>query len=232
MDEQVSRAIAHAAHQMHRAASVEDTLEVITRSAAEAMPAFDHVGISTLEKGGQAVTRSASTDLVRELDDLQYDLREGPCVESLAGDDVVSAPHVARDERYPAYAPQAVAQGLRSQLGVRLHLADEGTVGGLNLYSTTHDEVSEQDVVIARFFATHAALALGKARHVESLTEAVATRQVIGQAIGLLMQQYTIDEKAAHAFLWRASSHSNVKVRDIAASLVADANERAARTGS
>ncbi|WP_082533853.1 ANTAR domain-containing protein [Marmoricola sp. Leaf446] len=227
MDTTMARAIAHAAQQMHRPATVDDTLEVIVRSAVEALPTFDHIGVSTVEKDGRIVTRASTSALVLELDDLQYSLAEGPCVASMDGDDVVPAPRIAGDERWPHYLPGALALGLRSQLGVRLHLDDHGTIGGLNLYSTTSDDISEEDVAVAAFFATHAALALGTARHVESLNQAVATRQLIGQAIGILMERYVLSEQAAQAFLWRTSSHGNTKVRAVAADLVDDADRRA-----
>ena len=226
VDTTISRAIAHAANQMHRAATVDDTLEVIVRSAAEALPTFDHIGVSTVEKGGQIVTRASTSALVLELDDLQYSLREGPCVASMDGDDVVSAPHIAEGTRWPRYLPGALRQGLRSQLGVRLHLDDKGTIGGLNLYSTTCADISPDDVVVAAFFATHASLALSQARDLESLHQAVSSRQEVGKAIGILMERYDLDDRAAHAYLWRASSHTNTKVRTIADELVHEVNLR------
>ena len=72
---------------------------------------------------------------------------------------------------------------------------------------------------------THRVVTL--ARHVESLNQAVATRQLIGQAIGILMERYVLSEQAAQAFLWRTSSHGNTKVRAVAADLVDDADRRA-----
>ncbi len=220
MSDAIARAITHAADQMHRAASVEETLEVIVRSAVEVLPSFDHIGVSTKEKGGEVVNRAATSALVLELDDLQYGIPQGPCVDSLTGEDVVTAPHIARDDRWPQYVPGAVTRGLQSQLAVRLHLADLGTIGGLNLYSTTSDEIDPADVAIAAFFATHASIALGTARYKASMSEAVQSRQRVGLAIGILMERYDIDESAAQAFLWRASSHSNIKVRDIADKLI------------
>lgn len=226
MDTSVARAIALAANQMSRGASVDDTLEVIVRSAAEALPTFDHIGVSTVEKDGQIITRASTSALVLELDELQYGLAEGPCVASMDGDDVVPAPRIRDDVRWPNYLPGALSHGLKSQLGVRLHLNDYGTIGGLNLYSTTSEDVTDEHVMLAAFFATHASVALGKARHIDSLNEAVATRQLVGQAIGILMERYDINDKAAHAFLWRASMNSNTKVRTIASSLVDEVNSR------
>lgn len=232
MHSDIARSITHAANRMHEASSTEEVLDLIVRSAAETLPTFDHIGISTVEKRGDILNRAATSDFVHELDHLQYGIPEGPCVDSLDGEDVVTAPHLRQDHRWPRYVPQALKHGLRSQLAVRLHLAAEGTVGGLNLYSTTADDIPEDEVIKAAFFATHASLALGRAREVSSLAGAIETRQRIGQAVGLLMARYTLTEKAAHAFMWRASSHGNLKVRDIAASLIDDAETEAARQSS
>ncbi|WP_445259015.1 ANTAR domain-containing protein [Nocardioides aurantiacus] len=229
VNDDIARAIGRAAQQMGQATSVEEVLELIASSAAETLPAFDHVGVSTVEMRGEVQTRAATSDLVVELDRLQYRLSEGPCVDSLAGEDVVAAPDIEQDQRWPRYVPQAVERGLRSQLAVRLHLADRGTTGGLNLYSTTTDRIDPAEVSSAGLFAVHAALALGRAMESEALTAAVVTRQVIGQAIGILMERYQIDEKGAHAFLWRASSRGNVRVRDIAQRLVDEAASRRTR---
>jgi AmiR/NasT family two-component response regulator len=57
---------------------------------------------------------------------------------------------------------------------------------------------------------------------VHHLNEALHTRQVIGQAVGILIERYHLDEQAAFAFLTRVSSHSNTKIRVIASRLVAD----------
>ena len=186
---------------------------------------MEHVGVSVLEGNGNAVTRAATSDLVLELDNLQYSLDEGPCVDSLRGESVVAAPHIRHDQRWPRYVPAAVELGLKSQLAVRLQLNAE-TVGGLNMYSTASTDIDPQAPGVADLFATHAALALGKAEKVDQLSQALRTREVIGQAVGLLMQKYDLDTDAAFGFLVRTSSHSNTKVRDIAVRMVEEHEEK------
>ena len=122
--------------------------------------------------------------------------------------------------------PRAVALGLRSQLAVRLYLDETGAMGGLNLYSTTSDDVDPDTEDVADLFATHAAIALGHAREREALNQALQSRTTIGQAIGILMERYSMNDDRAFAFLVRASSHSNLKLRDIAQELVDQANAR------
>lgn len=101
-----------------------------------------------------------------------------------------------------------------------------GHPGDINFYSTISDEVSRDAQVLARLFATHAAVELGHAHERQTLNEAVRTRQVIGQAIGIIMERYNVHEDRAFAFLVRASSHANIKLRSVAQELVDQHNAR------
>jgi GAF domain-containing protein len=219
-DPQFSAALTHAARTINQARTPEETLQTIAETALLSIPGIEHVGVSIMDSRGKPETRAATSDLVWELDELQYSLDEGPCVDSLRDASIVEAPHVGEDPRWPQYGPMAAERGLRAQLAVKLHLDEQGTVGGLNLYSTGSEEVDPQAPGIADLFATHAALALGKARQVSDLHEALQTRQIISQAVGLLMAEYRLDPDAAFGFLVRTSSHSNTKVRDIASRMV------------
>jgi GAF domain-containing protein len=224
----LGEAMAKAARSIHTKVSLDETLSTIATTALLSVPHFDAVGISTIDAKGNVVTRAATGDLVWQLDALQYELGEGPCVETLREAEVVVAPEIRHDQRWPRYVPRAVELGLRSQLAVKLYLDDEGTLGGLNLYSTESEEIHPEAEGIAELFAAHAAIALGNAREIDGLNEALNTRKAIGQAIGMLMNQYTLSEDAAFGLLVRMSSHSNVKLRDIAARMVEEANEKAA----
>ncbi len=225
-------AMASAARALHTPVSLDDTLAAIARTAQLSLPDFDAVGISTLDRKGKPETRAATGDLVWELDRIQYELDEGPCVDTLreGKTGVVIAPRLAHDQRWPRYVPQALERGLKSQLAVKLHLDDEGTVGGLNLYSTTDEDIDDETESIAELFAIHAAIALGNAREVDTLNEALRTRKMIGQAVGMLMHEYTLTEDAAFGFLVRTSSHANIKLRDVAATMIERAEARAKET--
>jgi GAF domain-containing protein len=222
----VAQAIAAAARSINHTQSLEETLQAIAYVARDSVPGFDHVGISTLHKDGKVETKAATGHLVYELDALQYELGEGPCVETLRAVEVVSAPSIRHDQRWPRYVPGAVKAGLRSQLAVRLYLDGEGTLGGLNLYSNSSDEVSPEAESTAELFAAHAAIALDYAKERDTLNQALQSRKVIGQAIGMLMERYGMNEDRAFAFLVRASSHSNLKLRDIAQELVDQHNAK------
>ena len=211
---------------MNQKKSLDETLQAIAEVARDSVPGFDQVGISTLHKNGKVETRAFTGDLVLQLDKVQYDLREGPCVETLRDSDVVTAPHIRHDQRWPRYVPEAVSLGVQSQLAVKLYLDEEGTLGGINIYSTVSEEVDPDAEALADLFAAHSAIALGHARERENLNEALHSRKVIGQAIGILMERYAMDEDRAFAFLVRASSQSNIKLRAIAQELVDQRNSK------
>ena len=182
-------------------------------------------GIATLQQKDRIETRAFTGDLVLRLDEIQYDLREGPCSAALQGTDAISVSSLRHEHRWPRYVPQAQAVGVRSQMAVKLYL-DRGTLGGINFYSTISDDVTPDAQALARLFATHAAVALGHAHELETLNEALQTRKVIGEAIGILMERHELNEDRAFAFLVRASSHANIKLRAVAQELVDQRNAK------
>jgi len=141
-------------------------------------------------------------------------------------------PHLRHDQRWPRFVPEAVKLGLRSQMAVKLYLDEEGTLGGLNLYSTATDELTAAAESLADLFAAHAAIALGHARERENLNTAMHSRKTIGQAIGIVMERYDVSEDAAFGFLVRASQAGNLKLREVAQALVDQGNQKAPASSS
>jgi GAF domain-containing protein len=222
----LASALARAARTIDRKQDLEESLDAIVHTARTSIPGFDHVGISIIDRHDRIHTKAATDQLVWDLDRVQYDLGEGPCVSAMRETPVVLVPHARTDRRWPRYMPEAVRAGLLSQLAVRLFLDDRGTMGGLNLYSTTQETLDPDAEGIADLFAAHAAIALGRAREIANLHEALHSRKLIGQAIGVLMERYGVDEDHAFSYLVRASSHDNVKLRDVAQHLVDEANAK------
>jgi GAF domain-containing protein len=223
----VATAIAAAVRSMNQPVKLEDTLTRIVETARTSVPGFDHIGLSTIDRTGKVTTQAASGDLVWELDQLQYGLSEGPCVDTLHEAEVVLAPRIRHEQRWPRYVPEAVRRGLKAQLAVKLHLNQGGTLGGLNLYSTSAEDIDPGAEAMAELFAAHAAIALGHVTERQNLNKALHTRKVIGQAIGILMERHRMSEDRAFAFLVRASSHRNTKLAAVAQQIVEERN----RTG-
>lgn len=179
----IGDALAEAARTMDGPHTVQETLDAVVRAAVKALPSFEHVGISVVHRNGKVETRAATDRLVWDLDALQNELNEGPCLEAIKDEDAppsVVVEHMDRERRWPRYAPRAAQAGVRSQLGIQLS-NDRQTFGGLNLYSTSSGTVAPDAHHLADLFATHAALALGRARREDQLSEGMMSRKLIGQ---------------------------------------------------
>jgi GAF domain-containing protein len=213
------------ARELNAPRDLTTTLHRIVEVAARSLPGIDHVGITLGHSPGQMETKAATDEFAWKLDRLQQEVGEGPLVHAIEGRELVLVEDAEDDSRWPQYIKPAIALGLRSQLGIRL-CADEQTLGGLNLYSSSTDTVDPDVVHLAELFAEHAALALGRAQREDQLQVAITTRQLIGQATGI-MERHALDEVRAFDHLIRVSSHRNVKLRDVARELVDEANGQA-----
>jgi hypothetical protein len=198
------------------------TLCRITHSAAEAIPGIDYASISVTAKGGLIKTLAPTDPVANQADELQYQLGQGPCYEAVSGVPVVQVDDLAWDLRWPEYGPKAAsAFGLGSQLAFQFR-ADPHARGALNLYSSLPHQIDTDTRQLGAMFARLVAIALGWARHDESMSEALLTRQQIGQAVGIVMERYQLDADRAFSFLVRVSQTGNVKLRDVAAGIIAD----------
>jgi ANTAR domain-containing protein len=207
---------------------LDHTLERITAAAVEVLPGVHYASITIKHADGSLETAAPTDQMLLGLDAGQYELREGPCYDAAVDQLYVSSPNLAADERFSRYAALAVKAGVRAQAGVRLFETPKPTAqGALNLYSRDVGSFTDMSVV-SQLFAHQAAIALDYAREVKNLQEAVKTRQAVGRAVGIVMERYGLNEERAFAFLARVSQTRNVKLRQVAAELVADAESRAA----
>ena len=201
-------------------ADLDQTLANITAAAVEVLPDVTMSSISVKHADGTLETVAPTDELLSEVDAKQYELQEGPCYEAAVDTATVIASDLATDERFPRYREVAVAAGIRAQVGVRLFDAEDAQ-GALNLYS---DRVGAFDDLgsLADLFRHQSAVAVAYAHEVQNLRDAVRTRQLIGQAVGIVMERYGLDDSRAFAFLARLSQNRNVKLRVVAQELVDD----------
>jgi GAF domain-containing protein len=195
------------------------TLQRIVLLAVETIDGCEHAGISVIR--GKIVTSPASSDeLPAIVDRIQSETGEGPCVDAIREHQVFQTGRLSEEKRWPAFAARAIAEsGIESVLSLRL-FAEETTMGALNLYSTQIDAFDDRDVAIATVFAAHAAVAWSTSQAIENLKVGLITRQLIGQAVGLLMVRQHMSESDALAALQRASQRLNIKLREVAERIV------------
>jgi GAF domain-containing protein len=188
---------------------------LVTDAALQLVPGADVAAVSVVGKGRSVTTFGATDPVAVALDTAQQQAGEGPSVTDLWTRTEVLADDLASDPRWPAYARAAVAGGIRSLLAVRLYLRSAG-LGALVVYSRVPSAFDDRSRRAADVFGAHAAAALDQARHREQLATALAGRDLIGQAKGILMERHGIDEDAAFAMLVRASQLSNTPLRQVA----------------
>jgi hypothetical protein len=220
-----------AAHGLFAAGGVELTLQAIVDLAVSTIEGCDVAGLFVM-KAGEVAMPVQTDPVAAELDALQLDAHEGPCLDSIASGGVFYAEDLIGDPRWPHFGPQAGAAGVRSLLA--LALVGDGVSGALNLYARYPAAFGAVDRARGVVLASLAALALTVAeahdeevRRAENLRQALATRELIGQAQGILMERERITADQAFDILRRASQHLNTKLREVAQRLV-DTGERPA----
>lgn len=187
--------------------------------AVLAVPHARHVGVTLLRAGRAPQSAAASDDVPDRLDQLQFALRDGPCLDAATGPPVVIAPDVGTDERWPLYGPRCVEEtGIRSMLCLRLPLGGDDHAG-LNFYSEEVDAFTDEDVAAGSLLVPFAALVIEadlRRQDVQNLTTALESSRVISGAVGILMATHRLSRDDAFAVLRRTSMDLNLKLRAVA----------------
>lgn len=193
---------------------LEQTLSRITAAAVEVLPDVTMASITIRHRDNRLETFAPTHDVLLELDAKQYELQQGPCYESATDQAYVVSSDLAADPRWPEYSAAALAAGVHAQAGIGLFDAARFQ-GALNLYARQVGAFEDLGPLGA-LFSHHAAVAISYAQEISDLRQAVATRQQIGQAVGVVMERYQLNEERAFAFLARLSQDRNTKLREIA----------------
>jgi GAF domain-containing protein len=190
----------------------------------------------TLLRPKRSATVASSSDHAEALDEIQYHFGDGPCLTAAREHRTVHVRDTRTDPRWPDYGRAAAGNGILSALGVPFELGDEASAG-LNVYADRPGKFDEATVeVVQRHVAavsTTLRLAVRLARHRDTeadLQAAMASRTSIDLAVGIVMGQNRCTQDEAVRILMAASSHRNVKLRDLAAELVATVGRGPATT--
>ncbi|MEJ2888610.1 GAF and ANTAR domain-containing protein [Actinomycetospora aeridis] len=205
--------------------TVERTLTLIVQGAIHTIPHVEHAGVSLVERGGQVEACSPSSDAVRDLDELQNELREGPCLDAIWQEHRTLVEDMAQTQRWPRYARAATERGISSLMAFQL-FATHGSAGALNLYASSPHAFDEASADVGALFASQAALALHGAKRIQGLTVALDSRDVIGQAKGVLVERFGVGPEQAFSMLVESSQQTNIKLVEVATWLVGEAQKR------
>lgn len=209
--------------------TVSGLLDLIVDVAVSGIEGVSGASVSLLvREGAKMETTSASSEIIRDIDQAQYRDLAGPCVQAiLTGEEVTVSIPVAE---WAAFSDGAVGAGVTAVWSLPLRVR-ERTTGALNLYSTGGQPWQDHEVRASRGLARQAAVVLTNAATLmtaqlanQQLESALESRDLIGQAKGILMARESISGEEAFDILRRASQRSNRKLRDVATEIVARAD--------
>lgn len=203
------------ARDLQQEQDTEAILTIIVHAAMELIPHVAGASISLVTGRRTVQSRAASGELPLMVDALQGEKGQGPCLDAAYDERVVRVPDLSSDERWPDFAQAAYDVGARSMLSIQLFVEGD-KLGALNLYGEDVNVFDEESEQIALLVAAHAAIAFSDAKEIAQLTQALDTRDLIGQAKGILMERFKITPQQAFLVLTKASSDSNMKLRDVA----------------
>ncbi|WP_319018281.1 GAF and ANTAR domain-containing protein [Microbispora sitophila] len=199
--------------------TAQETLDAIVGAAVGTVPGAQDAGLTVVIRRREVETPAATRDLVRQVDRAQYETGEGPCLDATYKHRTVRLSDMTREERWPEFTRRAVDLGVKSMLSFQLYV-HKGNLGALNLYSREKNAFDDESEHVGLLFAAHAAVAMSGARQQEQLRRAIAVRDLIGQAKGVLMERHKLTADQAFSLLVRASQQTNTKLVDVAGYLV------------
>lgn len=214
----VSALLSELARSIHEKPS-EIILQTVIDEAVQIIPGTDFASLSLVTRGADIESLAPSAQIPFDLDFLQASLGQGPCLEAIYSESTIRVPDMASETRWPEFSRRALGAGIRSMLALQLFVEGDN-LGALNLYSQQTGAFTQESENIGFSMSAHAALALAATQTRGNLHEAVVSRDVIGQAKGILMERHKLSEHEAFLLLIAASTHTNQKLITIADDLV------------
>lgn len=214
------------------AGTVAGALQQVVDAAVHVVPAADLVSVTLQAPDGTFSTPVQTDALAVELDQVQYRTGQGPCLDVAdpAGPGYVASDDLYDEKRWPEFTALATGRGFGAIICTGFLPADQPTqvFGALNIFSRRMKGLSSTDRYAALLLATHVSLALNQVHTVElaelhdaQLSKAIDSRDVIGQAKGILMNRQGITPDEAFTILSSTSQDLNIKLVDLARTLAA-----------
>lgn len=205
--------------------SLQESLQRVAELSVRAVYGADGAGV-TWVVANRPTTVTAAGDFVRRIDEIQYTLSEGPCLEAYATQRMVLADDLRTEQRWPRFSPAALSHGLRALVAAPLTVRG-GRLGALNVYALQPGVFDDTAVETAALFAEQASVVLANAQAFTqaqatavSLGEALTSRSVIDMAKGIVMAREGCNADDAFRRLRELSQTRHVKLRELAQDLV------------
>lgn len=212
--------------------TVSSALVLVTSVALETLPDTAGAGITLVDHTGRRTSAAATDERVEQADRLQYELDEGPCLTAWGERRVIRIDDVHTEARWPRWCAEARRLRVRSVLSAPL-VAGDHALGAMKVYAAAPDAYGPREERLLGLLAAQASVLIANVQSYENahrlsdgLAAALHSRDLIGQAKGMLMQRKGVDAETAFAMLTTASQHQNRKLTDVARALVDTATRR------
>lgn len=193
-----------------------ESMRSLTTSVVTVIQGCDAASLSLIGPDGPR-TAAATDELAMAGDRIQYSEGEGPCLDAAMEERWVYTPQLIHDHRWERSSVRISHElGVGSMLACRLTGEGNRTQGALNLYARATDAFTEDDIALVILFASLSTVVVEASHRQANLKAAIESRQVIGEAIGIIRSQSPVTRDEAFQFLVRASQRMNVKLRSIA----------------
>jgi GAF domain-containing protein len=195
-------------------AELQPTLQAIASNAVRMLSPARYAALTIFARG-ELIPRASTGEVPLLLDRLQQELGDGPGINAAQQQSIFRIEDTGRDDRWPEFSAEAARLTVRSMLCVPLWI-DERSLGALSLYAGQVAAFTDLHERVAILLATFAALALSEAQQADQLHDALDSRDVIGQAKGVLMERHSLTADAAFGVLSRVSQAENMKLAEVA----------------
>src|SRR3954451_10874856 len=216
--DELARRLAEAARGMHSQLDPQQVLDRVASLAVAMVPGADQATITMVRARRHVYSAAATGDLARWFDILQDETGEGPCLDAMWKQQTVRVNDLAADPRWPVLGPRAGERGVGSMLCLQLFV-HEDTLGALDLLAHEKAAFTDESEHIGLLLASHAAIAVADAQKLGHATMALANRDIIGQAKGILMERFRLTADQAFDVLAEVSQDTNRKLYAVAEEL-------------
>ena len=218
-EREVLEQLAEIAHRLSEAEDLDALLQRIVDLGEDYVEGCDGASLMLIGSNRTISSPAYSSRVAYESDLAQYEADEGPCLDALRDRRVYVIDDLETETRWPRYRARALELGVRSMLSYRLYAKGQ-TFGALDFYSRRPHAYGAFSRIIGQVFASHAGVALKGAINEAGLQRAIETRDIIGQAKGIIMERLGLSGSEAFAMLTAISQRQNRPVRDIAHHIV------------
>lgn len=217
-DEELLEHVGAIGRELSEVDGLQETLQRIVALGEDLLEHCDGVSMMLIGRGGVIDTPASSSPVAYESDMAQYATGQGPCLEAIREHEIIVMDDLETDQRWPDYRSRVLELGVRSMISFRLFVTDD-SMGALDMYSRRPHAFDRRSKLIGQVFAAQASVAMKAALIEAGLQTALQSRDIIGQAKGIVMARHRLTPDMAYEVLTRLSQDRNQKLADLAAEI-------------